>query len=197
MASQALNTNHAAPRTTCHSHIGFDRQTQAKRTSGRRGFERLVPGLKETVQVMRQGESARERRTPQEAPFRRREAHAEEDRQSPRARVASTMSPSCKGRSSRSARDAHACHTRAHGTGARISERVHMVSFAGSRQATGVWDEPRCMFKMNMARPLAQKSQGAGLKRWGVRRTSRGAARTSITLAAGRCSLLCVDAKRA
>ena len=35
----------------------------------RRGFERLVPGLKETVQVMRQGESARERRTPQEARF--------------------------------------------------------------------------------------------------------------------------------
>ena len=197
MASQALNTNHASPRKTSQTHMGFDRPTQAKRTSGRRGFERLVPGLKETVKVMRQGESARERRTPQEARFGVEKAHAEEDRQSPRPRVASTMSPSCKGRSSRSARDAHACHTRAHGTGARISERGHTVSLRGSRQATGVWDEPRCMFKMNMARALAQKSQATGLKRWGVRRTSRGAARTSITLAAGRCSLLCVDAKRA
>ena len=157
----------------------------------------MVPGLKETVQVMRQGESARGRRTPQEAPFRRREAHAEEDLQSLRARFASTMSSSCKGRSCRSARDAHSCHTRAHGTGARISERGHTVSFAGSRQATGVSQAmAQHQAIMRGGSHLHHSNEQARNSR-SNRRTSRGAARTLITFAAGTCFLLFVGAKRA
>ena len=94
------------------------------------------------AQGNRQGDAARRKRTRAAHTSRglleREEADAEEDLQTPRCRVASTMRSSCKGRSFRSARHTHACRTRAHGTDARTSEKGQMVSLRGSREVTGV-----------------------------------------------------------
>ena len=80
---------------------------------------------------------------------------------------------------------------------ANFREGIYMVSFAGSRQATGV--------SQAMAQHQAIMRGGWGLHHSNEqarnsrsnRRTSRGAARTLITFAAGMCFLLFVGAKRA
>ena len=67
MVCQTESRHPLASCITRHFQIGIGRPRRQKRVSGRRWFERLVIGLKETVKVKRHALRARERHKPEEA----------------------------------------------------------------------------------------------------------------------------------
>ena len=101
MVCQTESRHPLASCITRHFQIGIGRPRRQKRVSGRRWFERLVIGLKETVKVKRHALRARERHTPEVALSSDVIASNKLDGQLDLARVASTLRSSGKGRSAR------------------------------------------------------------------------------------------------